>query len=68
VDLEVSVLVPGGKHARRVDLMVSVPRGDGARAVLVVEYKVDAAETDDQTVDYAAWASAETATHDWLRA
>jgi hypothetical protein len=65
VDLEVAVRVPGSERARRVDVMVSLPHGDGTRVVLVVEYKVDAAETDDQTVDYAAWASAETATHGW---
>ncbi|MCB9629463.1 MAG: PD-(D/E)XK nuclease family protein [Sandaracinaceae bacterium] len=65
VDLEVAVQVPGSKRARRVDVLVSVPHGEGTRPVLVVEYKVDAAETDDQTVDYAAWASGETAAHGW---
>ncbi|MCB9656882.1 MAG: PD-(D/E)XK nuclease family protein [Polyangiales bacterium] len=65
VELEVAVRVPGSERARRVDVLVTLPLGDGSRAVLVVEYKVDAAETDDQTVDYAAWASAETVAHGW---
>jgi hypothetical protein len=65
VNLEVAVRVPGGTSTRRVDLLVSLPHGEGSRALLVVEYKVDAAETDDQTVDYAAWARAEAATQGW---
>lgn len=65
VDLEVAARVPESGRTRRLDLVVTVPHGEGARAVLVVEYKVDASETEDQTVDYAAWARVEAAQHGW---
>jgi hypothetical protein len=65
VDLEVAARVPGSGRTRRLDIVVSVPHGESTRAVLVVEYKVDASESDDQTVDYAAWAGVEAEKHGW---
>ncbi len=65
VDLEVAARVPGSGGVRRMDVLVSVPHGEGTRAVLVVEYKVDASESDDQTADYASWASVEASKHCW---
>jgi hypothetical protein len=65
VDLEVTAKVPGSARTRRMDVVVSVPHGSGTRAVLVIEYKVDTGESDDQTVDYAAWALAQTKKFVW---
>jgi hypothetical protein len=65
VDLEVAARIPGSGRTRRLDLVVSVPHGDSVRAVLVVEYKVDASETEDQTVDYAEWARVTADKHSW---
>lgn len=65
VDLEVAARVPGTGRTRRLDVVVSVPHGESTRAVLVVEYKVDASESEDQTVDYAEWARVEAERHGW---
>ncbi len=65
VGLEVPVRVPGTNRTRRVDLMVSVPHGEGTRAVLVVEYKVDASESEDQTLAYERWATAQAVKQKW---
>lgn len=65
IELERAIRVPGSRKGRRIDLVVSIPHGDATRAVLVVEYKVDAMETDDQTVDYANWARGLAQDHDW---
>ncbi|RZO53540.1 MAG: hypothetical protein EVA89_29340 [Sandaracinaceae bacterium] len=51
--------VPGTDRRRRLDILVSASLSGepDARAVLVLEYKVDATEGDDQTADYARWAA-----------
>jgi len=65
VDLEVVARAPGSGRTRRLDVVVAVPHGETTRAVLIVEYKVDASETEDQTVDYALWAQVEAEKHGW---
>lgn len=65
VDLEVAARVPGSGRTRRLDVVVSVPHSESTRAVLVVEYKVDSSESEDQTVDYAEWARFETERRGW---
>lgn len=65
VDLEVAARVPGTGRTRRLDVVVSVPHGESTRAVLVVEYKVDASESEDQTIDYAEWARVGAEKHGW---
>lgn len=51
--------VPGTERRRRLDILVSAaPPGEAdAKPVLVLEYKVDATEGEDQTADYARWAA-----------
>lgn len=65
VDLEFAVRDPGTGRPRRIDMLVSVPHGEGIRPILLVEYKVDGAETEDQTVAYARWASEEATKNRW---
>lgn len=65
VELERTVTVPGTKRQRRLDIVLSLSQGAESRVLLIVEYKVDASETEEQTLDYAAWASAQTAKHAW---
>lgn len=58
VETEVFITVPGTSRNRRLDVLVSLPRTDDdqrGQPVLVVEYKVDADEGEDQTADYAVW-------------
>ncbi|HBQ14104.1 MAG TPA: hypothetical protein DEF51_24230, partial [Myxococcales bacterium] len=51
--------VPGTERRRRLDILVSaaLPGEADAKPVLVLEYKVDATEGEDQTADYARWAA-----------
>ncbi|MCA9607409.1 MAG: PD-(D/E)XK nuclease family protein [Myxococcales bacterium] len=51
--------VPGTDRRRRLDILVSaaLPGEADAKPVLVIEYKVDATEGEDQTADYARWAA-----------
>lgn len=64
VETEVNVPIPNTSTIRRLDLLVSLPCADAPRGtpVLVVEYKVDSSEGEDQTKDYAAWAEAQPTT------
>lgn len=57
VEVERSVEIPD-KRSRRLDVLVlaQVPDRDEPAPILVVEYKVDAEEGEEQTADYAAWA------------
>jgi len=59
VSTEHSILVPGTERRRRLDVLVSltVPGESAPTPVLIVEYKVDASESLNQTADYAAWAA-----------
>lgn len=59
IETERWIDVPATDRRRRLDILVSVPVPGEAepRPILVVEYKVDAAEGVDQTADYARWAA-----------
>jgi hypothetical protein len=52
---------------RRLDVLVTVPddASDSDRPTLIVEYKVDAGESGDQTLAYATWAKEQAAKADW---
>jgi hypothetical protein len=61
VETEIGITVPGASRSRRLDVLVSRPRADDeprGQPVMLVEYKVDADESEDQTADYAAWCAA----------
>lgn len=58
VETEMGITVPRTNRARRLDILVAMPPADEGtvgKPVLVIEYRVDADEGQDQTADYAAW-------------
>ncbi|MCZ7679829.1 MAG: PD-(D/E)XK nuclease family protein [Sandaracinaceae bacterium] len=59
VETEVPIEVPGTSKPRRLDVVVSVtpPGAEQPIPIVIIEYKVDSDEGEDQTADYAKWAA-----------